>query len=372
MGCDSSFCGEIDEIPGIYVDNFEKYDTQAYFLSHAHTDHTVGLLNTVRYGDNKNSEFANFLAKKRISIYMSDVTAKIFEHEFSDLAPFVKPLKMGEHNILTLPSTEKYEEVHLGVTLIPAGHCLGSAMILFQTNRKTVLYTGDFRYTQNDVKKIRDLHNSNNRNEPIHIDTIYLDTTFLTIDKEDLPRRSESIDYMLREIKYWLERGDEFKVALETPAKYGYECVFNDIFEKLGRQVYVVDAKWSLYSKMKALPGVTNDKNLIDIHNCAFNSSDHRNCEIPFRHKYIFLTIRLSAMKWNGYKIEDIPLEKIAGNKMSVCFSTHSSRSELIYFVNHFQPNKVIGFPNEYVLSESTRECVDVVLSPVKKRRVKL
>ncbi|XP_053622589.1 protein artemis-like isoform X2 [Plodia interpunctella] len=372
MGYGSSFNGTIDEIPGISVDNFEKLDKSAYFLSHIHSDHTVGLLNTVKYGDNGNATFAEYLSKNDVYVYMSEVTAIIFEYEFGDLAAFVKPLGMGKHQVISLPATENYEETHMDVTLIPAGHCLGSSMILFQNNRKTVLYTGDFRYTQHDVKKIRDLHNPNDRTEPIHIDTMYVDTTFITLDKTDLPKRSDSINYLLREVNSWLNKGDEYKVALDTPAKYGYECVFNEIYDKLGRKVYVTDAKWRLYSKMFAyIPGVTNDKNLTDIHNCSFYSKNHSKCEIPNVNKYKFLHIRLSAMKWVDYNIEFIPIDKQTENNLSVCFSTHCSRSELVYFVNHFSPKNVVGFPNEFKFCKQPKKNVDVVLSPVKRRKMK-
>lgn len=33
----------------------------------------------------------------------------------------------------------------LSVTAIPAGHCPGSIMLLFETDDKRILYTGDFR-----------------------------------------------------------------------------------------------------------------------------------------------------------------------------------------------------------------------------------
>lgn len=36
-------------------------------------------------------------------------------------------------------------DLRLSVTAIPAGHCPGSVMLLFEQRDKRVLYTGDFR-----------------------------------------------------------------------------------------------------------------------------------------------------------------------------------------------------------------------------------
>lgn len=36
-------------------------------------------------------------------------------------------------------------EKKLSVTTVPAGHCPGSVMFLFEQNDKKILYTGDFR-----------------------------------------------------------------------------------------------------------------------------------------------------------------------------------------------------------------------------------
>lgn len=56
----------------------------------------------------------------------------------------------------------------------------------------------------------------------------------------------------------------------------------------------------------------------------------------------------MSAYKWSRDHEESRYVVETRDNDHSICFSTHCSRSELIYFVNYFTPNRVIGFKNPY------------------------
>lgn len=116
-------------------------------------------------------------------------------------------------------------------------------MFLFQTIFTTVLFTGDFRINEKDIYKYAGLHDESEK--PIKINTMYLDTTFIEFVYENFPKRSQSIDAMLKEIEKCLLTGRG--VALHTSAKYGYEYVFNEIYKKLGRKVYVNDDRWQFY-----------------------------------------------------------------------------------------------------------------------------
>lgn len=90
-GRKSSFDGEIKEIPNIYIDNFERKHKKAYFLSHAHSDHTVGL-----YGLANGANLRYNGAK----IYMSEETKTILSinnwYYHDALYEIVEPLKMGK------------------------------------------------------------------------------------------------------------------------------------------------------------------------------------------------------------------------------------------------------------------------------------
>lgn len=138
---------------------------------------------------------------------------------------------------------ENIEETFVTVTLIPAGHSLGAVMFLFQTIFTTVLFTGDFRINEKDIYKYAGLHDD--AENPVKINTMYLDTTFIDLLYENFPKRSQSIEAIMKEIKTSLSMGRG--VALHTSAKYGYEYVFNEIYKRLGKKVYVNEDRWRFY-----------------------------------------------------------------------------------------------------------------------------
>lgn len=82
----ASFNGDISEIPGIAVDNFENTEKRAYFLSHCHGDHVTGL-NTLY----------QFIRSKSVFIYMSEISAAIVLDTIDmRLKDCIKTLKIGK------------------------------------------------------------------------------------------------------------------------------------------------------------------------------------------------------------------------------------------------------------------------------------
>uniref|UniRef100_A0A1E1WS68 Protein artemis n=1 Tax=Pectinophora gossypiella TaxID=13191 RepID=A0A1E1WS68_PECGO len=220
-------------------------------------------------------------------------------------------------------------------------------MFLFRTNTKTVLYTGDFRLSVNDISKFGYL---NKDNEPILIDAMYVDTTFIGYSYENFPKRTESVEYVVEEIKKWL-RDDNNGVALHTSAKIGYEFVFNEIYKKLDMKIYVNKYRWRFYSKIQHLvPSLTNNEKSTKIHSCMnwSEKTDHTKCLTNISSNINFLYIHFSARKWDNYEIDQPTINMLPSNRIDVCFATHCSRTELVHFVRHFSPKKVVGFPNPF------------------------
>jgi DNA cross-link repair 1A protein len=160
-------------LPGFYicVDAF-RYGAvkgqQAYFLSHFHSDHYVGLTASWAHGP----------------IYCSRVTANLVRQQLRVDPKWVVDLEFEEKT--EVPGTEG---VH--VTMIPANHCPGSSLFLFEKELgkgkaprlQRVLHCGDFRACQAHIEhpllrpEVLDAVSGKNRQQKL--DVCYLDTTYL-------------------------------------------------------------------------------------------------------------------------------------------------------------------------------------------------
>ncbi|EFZ00559.1 DNA repair metallo-beta-lactamase [Metarhizium robertsii] len=160
-------------IPGfnICVDAF-RYGAvkgcEAYFLSHFHSDHYIGLTANWMHGP----------------IYCSKVTGSLVKQQLRTAAKWVVELDFEKS--YDVPGTGGAT-----VTMIPANHCPGSSLFLFQkpadkyTNRrgKRILHCGDFRACPAHVTHplikpdIQDATTGKLSQQTI--DICYLDTTYL-------------------------------------------------------------------------------------------------------------------------------------------------------------------------------------------------
>ncbi|KAF2174984.1 DRMBL-domain-containing protein [Zopfia rhizophila CBS 207.26] len=160
-------------LPGFYicVDAF-RYGAvkgqNAYFLSHFHSDHYAGLTASWSHGP----------------IYCSKVTANLVRQQLRVDPKWVMDLEFEKKT--EVPGTEG---VH--VTMIPANHCPGSSLFLFEKEigrgknprLQRVLHCGDFRACQAHVEhpllrpEVLDAAGGKNRQQKL--DVCYLDTTYL-------------------------------------------------------------------------------------------------------------------------------------------------------------------------------------------------
>ncbi|CAJ1979016.1 unnamed protein product [Sphenostylis stenocarpa] len=141
----------------ISVDRWAE-GSQAYFLTHLHSDHTHGLTSGWSHAP----------------LFCSPLTAKLLPFKFPsfDLS-LLRILHPGASHTLTLPSTV------LHVTAIDACHCSGSIMLLFRGDFGCVLYTGDFRWeaTCERAANARHVLRHALQNVPV-VDVVYLDNTY--------------------------------------------------------------------------------------------------------------------------------------------------------------------------------------------------
>ncbi|MCG8583598.1 MAG: MBL fold metallo-hydrolase [Pirellulales bacterium] len=133
------------------------------FISHAHTDH---------------------MARHERAI-CTKPTAALYRHRF------------GDRPTTELAYREPYELGSLELTLYPAGHCLGSAMLRADDGKQTLLYTGDFKLGPSVTAEEAELPRA---------DMLIIETTFGN-PKYRLPPRGDVIAELLDLVKNAFERG---------------------------------------------------------------------------------------------------------------------------------------------------------------------
>ncbi|KAF2754140.1 hypothetical protein EJ05DRAFT_489397 [Pseudovirgaria hyperparasitica] len=173
-------------MPGFFicVDAF-RYgavsECRAYFLSHFHSDHYIGLTASWSHGP----------------IYCSKVTANLVKQQLRVDSKWVVPIEFEEK--IEVPGTQG-----AFVTMIPANHCPGSSLFLFEKvtgkgkNPKTqrVLHCGDFRacraHIEHPLLRPDIIDILGNKTGQQKIDACYLDTTYLN-PKYAFPPQEEVI-----------------------------------------------------------------------------------------------------------------------------------------------------------------------------------
>ena len=155
---------------------------RAYFLSHFHSDHYIGLTSSWCHGP----------------IYCSHVTANLVRQQ----------LRVDPKWVVDLEFDDKFEVPDTGgvdVTMIPANHCPGSSLYLFEKvvgkgkapKMQRILHCGDFRACPAHVQHPRlrpdiiDTVTGRNVTQQ-KLDVCYLDTTYLT-PKYAFPSQEEVI-----------------------------------------------------------------------------------------------------------------------------------------------------------------------------------
>jgi len=123
------------------------------FISHAHSDH---------------------IARHEYALCTPE-TAALYQH------------RLGPRPTLPMPYRTPIEWAGLRLTTFPAGHCLGSAMLLAEDGSQSLLYTGDFKLGESATAE---------RAELPQADILVIESTFGHPDYR-LPPRAQVIDQLL-------------------------------------------------------------------------------------------------------------------------------------------------------------------------------
>ncbi|XP_067125961.1 protein artemis-like [Centruroides vittatus] len=347
-----TFEGFVKGYPGISIDRFEinNLNSTIYLLSHCHTDHMKGLDTTQFHERLKKSD--------DVKIYMSEVSKALLmnDHKYMHLAPYIETIPVKSAITISVPNTDQ----KIVVTIFPAGHCPGSAMFLIEGCNGNVLYTGDFRLTIKDIRKFKLLHSSIEKVKVIS--SLYLDCTFCAPEAMYFPTRQESLTALITLIEPWLVE-KEHVVYLFCPAHYGYEYIFVELAKKFHTKIHIDDSKMRKYEQIsEILNAVTCDPRKSRIHACTvFNrdSNDFVRCKYHFN-KYLkknVLRVKLSVMWFAQHVCISNIIEKVGGNCYRVCYSQHSSLSEIKDIISYLRPEFIspIAIPFGYSENELLR-----------------
>ncbi|XP_047102856.1 protein artemis-like isoform X2 [Schistocerca piceifrons] len=349
----STFGGRMQEIPDVSVDNFENENllSTAFFLSHAHTDHMRGLNDVAFYERLLTAEKEGctvYLYCSDITrVYLMDMKFKkgkkhLTNMGFEKIDKYIKVLPLGP-SLIDVPSPENSDSRTLAVTCIPAGHCPGSVMFLFETDKFNVLYTGDFRILPEDICKFTSLRNGPSLKK---IHTLYLDTTFLDRCYYYFPSRAESASTVCNRICEWLQLSPRHTVVIDLPARCGTEFIFVKIKETLGIKVHVNNETYLQYKGIEEIHTcLTDDSRYARVHACCLRN-EVQNLSLPSwpGDDYHTRIIKPSAMWFESSGKDGKPLSVTSrgGYHCQVAHSSHASFKELADFIYTLKPNHIV------------------------------
>ncbi|XP_053698408.1 protein artemis-like [Sabethes cyaneus] len=326
----STFSGLFEELPAISADRFlalNRSESVVFFLSHCHRDHMAGL------------ELPEPLPGP---LYTSPISAVFLKHRFPHLSSGIRTLEIGVATSITLNTDSESREIQ--VTAIPAGHCPGSVMLLFENQaHQQILYTGDFRLSPKDLRNIVPLRT-------VHLDAVYLDTTFFNRSFSYFPSQSESLAKISSLATEWLARDERNVVAFKLPALYGSEFLFVELYRRLKQKIHVRPEELQQYRYLVSLDDcVTANGKAARIHACqgtnpirtgGWTCSSAKEEHDDSRHVRV---IRPSALRWRNLTEGKPFCRRLSESSedYGVCYSNHASYSELEDFLRYLRPKRV-------------------------------
>lgn len=146
----------------ISVDRWAK-GSQAYFLTHLHSDHTRGLSSSWSDGP----------------LFCSLTTAKLFPLKFPAFNySLLRIVVIGSWHRLSLSSPSSASPASVEFMPIDALHCPGAVMFLFRGEFGHVLYTGDFRWETTGERFVKARNMLVDALNGAKVDVLYLDNTY--------------------------------------------------------------------------------------------------------------------------------------------------------------------------------------------------
>ncbi|XP_048818932.1 protein artemis isoform X2 [Lagopus muta] len=300
----------------------------------------------------------------KVKLYCSPVTKELLltnsKYEFWE--NHIVALEVETPTQISLVDETTGEKEDIEVTLLPAGHCPGSVMFLFQGENGTVLYTGDFRLAKGEAARMELLHSGTRVKD---IQSVYLDTTFCDPRFYHIPSREECLNGILELVRSWTSLSRCHVVWLNCKAAYGYEYLFINLSEELGIKVHV--NRLDMFKNMpEILCHITTDR-YTQIHACRHPKDDdyfrgnRLPCGITCQNgtPLHVISIKPSTM-WFGERIKKANVIVRTGESTyRACFSFHSSYSEIKDFLSYICPVNV--YPNVLPVGGSEDKVMEIL-----------
>uniref|UniRef100_A0A2K5NFV7 Protein artemis n=2 Tax=Cercocebus atys TaxID=9531 RepID=A0A2K5NFV7_CERAT len=315
----SSFFGQMAEYPTISIDRFDRENlrARAYFLSFFYKDHMKGLrAPTLK---------RRLECSLKVYLYCSPVTKELLltSPKYRFWEKRIISIEIETPTQISLVDEASGEKEEIVVTLLPAGHCPGSVMFLFQGNNGTVLYTGDFRLAQGEVARMELLHSGGRVKD---IQSVYL---------------------------------------IPNSGRLGYEYLFTNLKDRIESQVHV--NKLDMFRNMPGiLHHLTTDRNT-QIHACRHPKAEEYfewsklPCGITSRNRIPLhiISIKPSTMWFGERSRKTNVIVRTGESSYRACFSFHSSYSEIKDFLSYVCP--VNAYPNVIPVGTTMDKVVEIL-----------
>nr|XP_037839275.1 protein artemis isoform X2 [Chlorocebus sabaeus] len=307
----SSFEGQMAEYPTISIDRFDRENlrARAYFLSHCHKDHMKGLrAPTLK---------RRLECSLKVYLYCSPVTKELLltSPKYRFWEKRIISIEIETPTQISLVDEASGEKEEIVVTLLPAGHCPGSVMFLFQGNNGTVLYTGDFRLAQGEVARMELLHSGGRVKD---IQSVYLDTTFCDPRFYQIPSRVH------------MNKLDMFRNMPD---------ILHHLTTDRNTQIHACrHPKAEEYFEWSKLPCGITSRNRIPLH---------------------IISIKPSTMWFGERSRKTNVIVRTGESSYRACFSFHSSYSEIKDFLSYVCP--VNAYPNVIPVGTTMDKVVEIL-----------
>lgn len=185
------------------------------------------------------------------------------------------------------------------------------------------------------------------RGDIILLDSIYIDSTFLSSEYPNFPSQTQSNEQILKLTEDWLSMNQQNVVVLRPPANYGYEYLFGFLSEKLHQKIHIFKDTIKDYRCFPDLRGSVTDsieRENVRIHCCPSTNGDWKSLSLrccPGLSAEFIKIIRPTAFRWNEWNESEKIHHEIDKNLSFVCYSNHASFNEIKELINYLKPKRI-------------------------------